>query len=105
MQKLRATKEFRYSTRRLLPGDVFEASSRDARLLLAVRKAEVVREPAIVPPPPPEVAAKIAAVVLPPDLNVLRAEYEAVIGRKPFTGWGAEVLRNKIADAKKVADA
>jgi hypothetical protein len=33
------------------------------------------------------------------DLSELRAEYERVIGRRPFMGWGAEVLRKKIAEA------
>ncbi len=67
--KLRAVKALKYQTRRLLPGDEFEAASnRDARLLLAIKKAEKVREPADVPPPSPVVAAKIAASVAPATL-------------------------------------
>lgn len=102
MAQLRATRAFPYNSRRLLPGDLFEASDRDARLLLAVRKAERVREAAIVPPPPPEVAAKIVAAVGSSDdtLQKLRAEYEAALGKRPYMGWNAETLREKIAEAK-----
>lgn len=31
------------------------------------------------------------------DLAALRAEYERVIGKKPFGGWKADTLRQKIA--------
>ena len=31
------------------------------------------------------------------DLTALRAEYQAKVGKKPFHGWGAETLREKIA--------
>lgn len=34
------------------------------------------------------------------DLPALRAEYQAVVGRRPFPGWGAEVLREKLAAAR-----
>jgi hypothetical protein len=104
--KLRAVKNLTYATRRLLPGDVFEARPRDVRVLLATRKVESVREPANVPAPPPAVAAKIkdaVAPVAPPpadDRAALRAEYEAVLGKAPFPGWSADVLREKIAAAK-----
>jgi hypothetical protein len=94
---LRATKQFRYDTRRLLPGDVFEASSRDARILLATRKVERVRDAAVVPPPPPAVAAKIASTFAEEPIAKLRAEYEAVLGKRPFMGWDTETLQAKIA--------
>ena len=34
------------------------------------------------------------------DIAALRAEYQAVVGKRPFMGWGADVLREKIAAAK-----
>lgn len=40
MPTLRAIKELRYASQQRAPGDVFEASERDARLLVAIRKAE-----------------------------------------------------------------
>jgi len=122
--KLKAVKGLTYNTRRLLPGDVFDASPRDARLLLAIRKAEAMREPVELPPPPPAVAEKIAATFVPPTppndpnpppippndpnpptpppdyLAALRAEYEAALGKRPFMGWDAATLREKIAAAK-----
>lgn len=30
----------------------------------------------------------------------LRAEYEAIVGKRPFMGWDAAKLREKIAEAK-----
>lgn len=30
----------------------------------------------------------------------LRAQYESVFGKRPFMGWGADKLREKIAEAK-----
>jgi hypothetical protein len=110
--KLKAVKAFTYSTRRLLPGEVFEASSRDARLLLATRKVEAMRDPVELAPPPPALAKKIEAAVAPTpavtvqppiasppaeDITALRAEYEAALGKKPFNGWDAATLREKIA--------
>lgn len=39
---------------------------------------------------------------LPPadDITFLRAEYQRVIGKRPFNGWDADTLRHKIAEAK-----
>lgn len=115
MIRLKALKPLRYATRRLLPGDEFEAKPRDVRVLLATRKVSQVREPAAVPAPPPAVAEKIAAAVAPSappapptvgvmtssdaDLTSLRAEYEKVVGRRPFMGWDAGTLREKMAAA------
>lgn len=104
--RLVATREFKYSTRRLLPGDEFEASNRDGRLLVAIRKARPVRTTGNLPAPPPGVAKKIEAAtapVVPPapvasdEVKSLREEYRAALGRAPFPGWGADVLREKIA--------
>lgn len=33
------------------------------------------------------------------DIAELRAEYERVIGKRPFPGWKADALREKIAEA------
>lgn len=110
MIPMKATKALTYNTRRLLPGDTFEAvSSRDARVLKAIRKAEQVRPQADVPPPSPAVAARIAAAVAPgqstapavdDDLVKARTEYRDALGRPPFHGWDAATLREKIAAAK-----
>ena len=42
---------FSYQTRRLMPGDAFQANDRDARLLIAIKKARAEREPGEVPAP------------------------------------------------------
>lgn len=100
---LKAIKPTKYLTRRLLPGDVFEADdTRDgkimAKILLATRKAIPHREPGRIAPPPVELAAKIAAPEA-DELAELRAEYQAKIGKRPFHGWDADTLREKITDA------
>lgn len=87
MTYLIAVKPFVYASRRLLPGqDFITKTERDAKVLIAVGKAR----------------AKIAAAdaEMPDELTLLREEYEAVIGKKPFHGWDAETLRAKIADAR-----
>lgn len=33
------------------------------------------------------------------DIASLRSEYEAAVGKRPFMGWGADKLREKIAEA------
>lgn len=33
------------------------------------------------------------------DLSALRAEYQEVVGKRPFHGWGADELRKRIAEA------
>ncbi|WP_412063987.1 hypothetical protein [Rhizobium sp. SYY.PMSO] len=35
------------------------------------------------------------------ELTSLRAEYQAVVGTRPYHGWNAEALRAKIAEAKE----
>lgn len=102
--RLRARRSLTYATRRLMPGDVFEASARDARILLAVKKVKKVRDEAQVPPPPPAVAEKIASVAsVNDDLLKARAEYEQVIGRKPYYGWDVKTLREKAALARHMS--
>ncbi|WP_422366405.1 hypothetical protein [Pelagibius sp.] len=38
------------------------------------------------------------------DLAALRAEYEEAVGKKPFNGWDADTLREKIAAAKAASE-
>lgn len=117
-----ATKKLKYGTRRLTAGDPFEARhDRDARLLIAIGKARyatrtmvAVDEP-VAPPPsfdslqmvgergpdlvdlPRGSSVKPAEVSESDERPALRAEYEAKFGKKPFGGWSAEVLREKLA--------
>lgn len=108
----KAVKPTKYRTRRLLPGDVFEIDdSRDGRLwsriLLGRRHVVEHREAGSIAPPPQSLAAKIApAPQSPPppapkvdDVAALRAEYEKKFRRRPFMGWDADKLREKIAEA------
>lgn len=89
--KLQATRDFSYGTRRLKAGQVFEAPRAEARLWLLTKRAQVAPAAAVKPPPP----------VAPEDgeLAAARAEYERVVGKKPFYGWDAAMLREKIAAA------
>lgn len=101
--RMKASKPMTYLTRRLQPGDEFEAAnSRDVRILEAIRKAQRIRAEADVPAPPPALASKIADSFGPDeDLKAARAEYVAAVGRQPFHGWDAATLREKAAAAKQ----
>ena len=92
MAHLIATKSFTYATRRLLPGqDFITRTDRDARLLVAIGKAR-------------RATGKVAPAVKPAapddDLSDLRAEYQAATGKRPYHGWDADQLREKIAEAE-----
>ena len=42
----------------------------------------------------------VATVNLAEDIESLREEYKSVVGKKPYHGWTADELREKIAGAK-----
>ncbi|MER2263509.1 hypothetical protein [Methylobacterium oxalidis] len=88
-----ATKAMRYGGRVLKPGDTFQASRRDARVLQAIGKAERAPQADPAPPVDPEEETKAA------EIEQLRAAYEAVTGDAPDGRWGAAKLREKIAAA------
>lgn len=37
----------------------------------------------------------------PDELSALREQYQAMVGKRPFMGWDADTLRQKIAEANK----
>lgn len=81
MTDLIATKSMKYATRRLQAEDRFTVKSkRDARILVGIGNARVAE---------PEKD----------DIADLRAEYAEKFDKKPFNGWNADTLREKIADA------
>lgn len=83
--KMQAVKAMTYGTRRLVAGDVFDASARDARILTAIGKAS-------------------AHVVEIDPMDALRAEAEA-LGVKVDGRWKEAKLRDEIAKVKGEADA
>jgi hypothetical protein len=111
---IEATRRLRYRTRMIVPGETFQASPGDARLLIAVKKAKnadrVVGE---IAPPPKAVAEKFKAFdpdgngepggstkpAPDPELPTVRAEYFEKIGRRPFPGWDVAELRRRMAEA------
>lgn len=103
-----ALKRFTYATRRLLPGDDFEVrNDSHARALVAIGKARPARKPGTIAPPPAALLRKVeeAATGSMPavsveDIAALRSEYEKVVGKRPFHGWNAEKLRQKIDEAR-----
>lgn len=117
MQRLIATKSMRYATRRLQAGDVFEAKPRDARLLIAVKKARAERAPGKIAPPPAELVKKAAkrdpfdhdnngapggstSGGSGEDMTALRKEYTEKMGKRAFPGWDAAELRRRMAAAE-----
>lgn len=126
--KMTASRSMKYGTRRLEAGDVFDVQNRHVKVLEAVKRAKVatgsvppmpaalktrVSRPVPTPAPAKPVPAEAEPVepvadqageeqtgeAVSEDLTELRAEYERVIGRRPFMGWGGDVLRQKIVDA------
>lgn len=105
-----------YNTRRLKAGDEFETSRRDGDILVKLGKAQHVpnalARTAFVPPPQPVVRQPTpvpAAIVTPESeasasaqsadtLAAVRAEYEAVVGKRAFHGWDEAELRRRIVE-------
>lgn len=58
-KQLIATKPFRYGTRHLVAGDTFDARAKDAKLLIAMRKAKEGRETGEIPPIPSGLADRV----------------------------------------------
>lgn len=77
-----ATKDLTYATRRLKADDQFDASRNDARVLTALGRARLIEEPVQEP-----VDERVA----------LRESYETKFGKRPYMGWDADTLREKIA--------
>lgn len=73
-----------YRTRMLSAGDPVTLGASDARLFAKHGWAE---EP------------KRRTVATVDELPALRAEYQEKLGKRPFNGWDADTLREKIADA------
>jgi len=82
-----ATRTGRYGTRMLTAGDELTLPGPAARAMIALGRAKPKREA-------PQ-ADKAGAS----DLVALRAEYQEKLGKRPFNGWDADTLREKIADA------
>ena len=93
MKNLVAKAHFSYATRRLVPGEPFQAKDRDARVLTAIGRAEYAREPGRIASPSQSLVAKAGGT----EMKALRAEYERKMGKKPFTGWNEAQLREKMA--------
>jgi len=49
-------------------------------------------------------AAEAPKPAEPDEMAALRAEYERVFGKRPFMGWDAEALRQKMAEATEGGD-
>lgn len=96
MVQVTATKEVRYAGQNYVPGDKFEASEKDANILSVIGKVSVGEVvPAITDLP--EKAMEPASVEPEADeLTELRGEYQTVVGRRPFMGWNADTIRDKI---------
>jgi hypothetical protein len=87
-----ATRDMTYATRRLKAGDeIADVSGPNARLLTALGRARQVDAA--------QEARDAAAEAQANAKALLRDEYERVLGKRPFNGWDADTLREKIAEA------
>lgn len=85
-----ATKDMTYGTRRLKAGDEIEnVSGPNSRLLAALGRARLVESG--------EKKTEVKAQVQQDAKEALRAEYQRIFGKRPFNGWDADTLREKIA--------
>lgn len=99
MPNLVATKSMVYATRRLLPGDVFQASNMDARILLAIKKAKLERVPGAIEAPPRPIVVNAPNAAGDDALTKLRADYAEAVGKRAYHGWGAAELQRRIDEA------
>lgn len=100
--RVKALRNLRYQTRRMVAGDVFEGPKRPLTLLARIGHVEILpREAVPVPPPPPEVAASIGAAVS--EVEALREEARAR-GVRVDLRWGAARLREELAKPEEPAE-
>ncbi|HMO74075.1 MAG TPA: hypothetical protein PKD48_01895 [Sphingopyxis sp.] len=94
--------DFRYGTRRLTEGDLIrKVDGPRARLLQALGKAKVGKRRAGRPQLDHDDNGVEGGSLKQTggDIAALRAEYTAKLGKRPFNGWDADALRQRIAAA------
>lgn len=94
--KLKALKKFTYRNRALIPGDPLQANPRDARILIALNRAEVYK--AFPAQKPVETEEMAEPQISQEDLADLRDQYKEKYGKRPFMGWSREKLLEKLVD-------
>ena len=107
--KLIATKKMTYATRHLVAGDPFEASDRDARVLIGIRKAKVAeaklsgrtRKVLVAEAPAPVPVSPTPSPPPPPSNDgdeIARLRKTArLLGVVVDKRWGSQTLRDRIA--------
>lgn len=97
----------RYGTRRLQAGDTFDARRGDVAALIAMgnaRRSEgAVSTPRTAPKPEPKVAPSATAQVN--ELEVLRAQYALLAGRRPHNFWKVDKIRAELARMREAETA
>jgi hypothetical protein len=89
-----------YRTRALTAGDPITLSGADARLFAKIGWAEEPKRRARRPQLDHDKNGTEGGSASPAeDLTALRAEYAEKVGKRPFNGWDAATLREKIAGA------
>ncbi len=90
-----ANQPLTYGTRRLLPGDTFVASRRDADLLQRLGRAKIAT-----PDLPDNDGDGSKQAAKSDELTVLRTQYHDKFGKRAFHGWDVKTLTEKLAEAK-----
>lgn len=105
---IKALRGMRYSTRMMRAGDVFEVRPSLGRVLVALGRA-IPYEAKIKPKRDPldhdgdgRKGGSVSSVD--PDIAALRIAYHHKFGKRPFNGWAADKLREKLAE-EPAADA
>lgn len=116
MDDLIARKRFRYAGRSLRPGDPFTPAKRsDRKVLVATGRAREV-EVGVMSAPAPKRRTKDVMdddgngspggsrrQAPDPELTAARQEYTTVTGKRFFSGWSLEEIREKTAQARQVS--
>jgi hypothetical protein len=103
--RLIATKRLTYNTRHLVAGDPFDASNKDARILIGIKKAKAAEErrrryrvPAAAAAELAPMPAVAAVTTTPDDDEITRLRKTARrLGIIVDKRWGSQTLRDKIA--------
>lgn len=111
--KLVALKRVRYPrggglAREYAAGQVFEAPDHDADLLIRIKAAKAGEQNSVVDIPFRDLRApKAAKPIEEPgerdELSEVRAEYKALIGKKPYHAWDKDRLEAEMAEYRTTA--
>ena len=95
-----ANRSMTYGTRRLKAGETFPASRRDAEILNRIGRARYAGAPATDAVAQGNTSPAVNTGKTNGDLAALRIQYQNKFGKRPFHGWDAKALTEKLAETR-----